>query len=257
MQSMIVGLLSQAVDSKSTQRSMLPALLNIASAGDAPDILLCAGYTFGSQGELEGACNAFQSLDTLVVAEDNVEQKKRAGSLCWIYRGKSVRVGDQKMAESHEPAAHANSAIEAWNARMHENPRRSVKILWINCGEIFVFYGGKQNVSVRYAGTLAAVRSVLEKADLIVHPSHTRMARRFVADRIAVALTGGHVADLSSRYPKAYVHASNWEVNKGQRQNREALHKAFERGHDVQIKPVNLPQNLADQYLYSHVRIHL
>jgi hypothetical protein len=257
MQSVVVGLLSQMIDAKSMQRSMLPALLSIASSVDAPDLLLCAGYTFGHHGELARACKAFQRTRTLVIAEDNVAQKKSAGSLCWIYRGKAVRVGNQQMARPFESEAHANRAIGAWGARMRENPRLGLEILWINCGEVFVFKGGVQDVSVRHPGTSASASAVLKKADLIVHPTHTRMARRFVVDRIAAALTIGRVAGLSSRYPKVYVHASNWDADEGQHQNREALHKAFVRGDYVRVEAIDLPPSLASRYLYSLVRIRL
>lgn len=257
MQSLVVGMLSQSVDSRSAQRSMLPALAHIASSSALPDVLLCAGYTFGHRGDLAKACKAFERSKTLVIAEDNVAQEKSAGSLCWIYRGKSVRVGNQQMSRPYESESRADRATRAWDVRMRNNPKRGLEILWINCGEVFVFAGGVRSVSVRHPKTLASVRSVLRKAKLIVHPTHTRMARRFVADRIAAALTAGGVAGLSAQYPKAYAHASNWEADKGQRQNREALHKVFESGDGVEVRAIDLSPSLASRYLYSVARIRI
>jgi hypothetical protein len=252
-----VGLLSQGIVAEHTRRSMFPALQHILSLRPAPDVLLCAGYTFGTLRELRQVCSATEHVPTLIVAEANVRGEKRKGSLCWIYRGRAIRVGEQQMFKSSDPQELAHEALRAWRLREAKNPKRDLRILWINCGEIFVFKGGVAEVSIRYEATRDVASDIVNSADIVVHPTHDRMIRRFVVDRIAAALTIGRVIGLKGRYPLAYVHASNWSAHMGQRQNRTALHKAFVNGREIVVHPIRLPSVLSSRFLFSRMGVRL
>jgi len=83
----------------------------------------------------------------------------------------------------------------------------------MNCGELNLLKSNynTEEVTFRFPRLAERFQQIFDWADIIVNPTHTRMARRHVINYKAAAISAGKVGGSESK-PKTFVHVSNYVV---------------------------------------------
>ena len=263
MRSLSVGLLSRERSRGKNGRTMWRAVLEVLKRHEDLDLLVCAGFTTSRHEQIEEIVEHSRLSRTLIACElsrsgkkgDTPAKKKRKKSSClyWIYKGKKYLVAGQKFSSSADTLAEAKRAIAAWQDRLDKQPGSLPPILWINCGEIFVFENqkGKQRPALRFKKLKADVKKLLGESAIVINPMHDRMPRPRHNDGIGRKLTR-----LVST-PKAYVRVSNWNTTTRRKQKRNItlLHKAYIDGECED--PSEQQRFMTTEYLFSEVDLPL
>lgn len=168
---MKIGTFSQKVKNhvlRPPQR--IEALLDLVNEHE-PDLLLCAGWTLASYNDLRNFAESINGTKTHVVLEAKSDGEK--GKDHSLYRvdpnGCIHELASQKFGESREVTPETVTALEqAITSRWFSINGRGIALL--SCGEINIVKG-RHNPA--YASQ--KIKTLLESADIVLNPTHTRM----------------------------------------------------------------------------------